>query len=238
MNQVHIEAQAQTTDLASFRTRLISFAHDLGFGTVSAMAVTDRLIGDPVFVGFNNVPSAYLEDFHDPAVYRCDPVMQHCKTRNIPIVWNQLTYTSQALGCQWERQAQHGMASGVALALHLPEGKHFFIGLDSDFDVHERPLQLSRIIGELHRFASCAVESALHLMAPNLTEPIRRLRLTPREMEALYWTMEGKTAWEVGNILNISERTAVSHMASATRKLGCINKHQAVVKAIRLGILR
>jgi DNA-binding CsgD family transcriptional regulator len=50
--------------------------------------------------------------------------------------------------------------------------------------------------------------------------------------------MEGKTAWEVGDVLGIAERTAVLHVSNATHKLGCVNKHQAVLKALRLGLLR
>ncbi len=49
--------------------------------------------------------------------------------------------------------------------------------------------------------------------------------------------MEGKTAWEVGTIMNIAERTAVLHLQNSMHKLGCINKHQAVLKALRLGLL-
>jgi len=65
----------------------------------------------------------------------------------------------------------------------------------------------------------------------------RRLR-TPREIEGLCWTMDGKTAWEVGEALGISERTAVLHINNAMHKLGCTNKHQAVLKALRLGLIR
>ena len=64
-----------------------------------------------------------------------------------------------------------------------------------------------------------------------------RPALTPRELEALRWTMDGKTAWEVGAILGISERTAVLHVNNAMHKLGCVNKHQAVLKALRLGLI-
>lgn len=62
--------------------------------------------------------------------------------------------------------------------------------------------------------------------------------LTQRELEALRWTMEGKTAWEVASILGISEQTAVRHLSNATRKLRCVNKHHAVVTAMRLGLLQ
>ena len=50
--------------------------------------------------------------------------------------------------------------------------------------------------------------------------------------------MEGKTAWELGNILGISEQTAARHVNNATQKLGCVNKIQAVVKALRMGVIR
>jgi len=69
---------------------------------------------------------------------------------------------------------------------------------------------------------------------PALCEPAR---LTARELESLRWTMEGKTAWELGSILGISEHTAARHVNNATQKLGCVNKLQAVLKAIRLGLI-
>ena len=50
--------------------------------------------------------------------------------------------------------------------------------------------------------------------------------------------MEGKTAWELGRILGIAEQTAVRHLYNASHKLGCVNKHQAVLKALRLELIR
>ncbi len=35
----------------------------------------------------------------------------------------------------------------------------------------------------------------------------------------------------------LSERTAVLHVNNAMHKLGCVNKHQAVLKALRLGLI-
>ena len=62
-------------------------------------------------------------------------------------------------------------------------------------------------------------------------------RLTPRELETLRWTMEGKSAREAGQILGISEQTIIRHASNAARKLNCVNKHHAVVKALRLGLI-
>ena len=76
-----------------------------------------------------------------------------------------------------------------------------------------------------------------HAVSPPSTAGAGRPALTARETECLRWTAEGKTAWEVGRILQISERTANWHLQAASHKLGCANKIQAVVKAIRIGLL-
>ena len=63
------------------------------------------------------------------------------------------------------------------------------------------------------------------------------MSLSPREHECLQWAAEGKTAWETGMILSIAEGSVVKILASAIRKLDCANKPQAVVKALRLGLI-
>jgi DNA-binding CsgD family transcriptional regulator len=49
--------------------------------------------------------------------------------------------------------------------------------------------------------------------------------------------MDGKTAWEVGVLLGVTERTVIQHLQNAMRKLDCNSKHQAVLKALRLGLI-
>lgn len=62
-------------------------------------------------------------------------------------------------------------------------------------------------------------------------------RLTRRELECLRWTLLGKTAWEVGTILGIAEQTAARHLHHASRKLGCVSKHQAALRAVHLQLI-
>jgi DNA-binding CsgD family transcriptional regulator len=82
-----------------------------------------------------------------------------------------------------------------------------------------------------------AQEAASRLFLP-VEAQVQKPSLTRRELECLSWTMEGKTAWETGAILSISERTAVLHLQNAMQKLGAVSKHQAVLKAMRLGLIR
>jgi DNA-binding CsgD family transcriptional regulator len=226
--------KAQNRD--EFRGEIVRFAHALEFETVSAMTVVDHGLGNSEFIVVDNTPEAFNDAFNDRSNARRDPVMQHCRRQSVPIIWNRETYVMSGEGEQWEQQAQFGYHTGIAMALHLPEGRHFFIGVDRDQALPADPHVLQRVVADLQLFAVHAQEAALRLFLPSTLQS-ERPALTPRELEALRWTMEGKTAWEVGAILGISERTAVLHVNNAMHKLGCVNKHQAVLKALRLGLI-
>ena len=146
------------------------------------------------------------------------------------------TYVANGVGDLWEQQAQFGYRTGIAMALHLPEGKHFLLGVDRDRPLPSDPNELQRLVADLQLFAVHAQDAAMRLLVPLALQP-ERPSLTPRELEVLRWTMDGKTAWEVGAVLGISERTAVLHINNAMHKLKCVNKHQAVLKALRLGLI-
>jgi DNA-binding CsgD family transcriptional regulator len=54
--------------------------------------------------------------------------------------------------------------------------------------------------------------------------------LSRREFESLEWAARGKSAWEIGLILNISRRTAAFHLDNAKAKLGVRTICQAVAR--------
>lgn len=224
-------------DADDFRNAVIRFSGQLGFDTVSAVTVIDHPLADSDFIAIDNAPPAYRQSIDDPAHGRIDPVLQHCKRQSVPIIWDQDTYTTRGLGPLWEAQAVHGYRTGVCLALHLPEGRHFVFGVDRVQAMPRDPVTVTRMLADLQLFAVHAQDAALRLLVPAAAQP-ERPSLTPRELEVLRWTMEGRTAWDVGQVLGISERTAVLHISNAMRKLGCPNKHQAVLKALRLGLIR
>lgn len=61
--------------------------------------------------------------------------------------------------------------------------------------------------------------------------------LTSREIEVLTWVALGKSAREIGDILNIAKRTVDEHVQSAIRKTGAINRTNAVAIALRDGVI-
>ena len=227
--------EARTKD--EFQAEIVRFARHLGFETVAAMLVIDHHLGQAEFITVDNTPYDYREIFANSAKTRRDPVMQHCKRNSVPLIWSQDTYAKEGLGEMWEEQARFGIRSGIAMALHMPEGRHFVLGVDRDQPIPSDRLAVTRLVADLQLFAVHAQDAAQRILTPSASAP-GAPSLTPRELETLRWTMEGKTAWEVGSVLGISERTAALHVNNATHKLGCVNKHQAVLKALRLGLIR
>lgn len=61
--------------------------------------------------------------------------------------------------------------------------------------------------------------------------------LTPRECEVLGWCERGKTSWEIGRILGITERTVNFHVYQAADKLGVRGRCNACARARALGLL-
>jgi DNA-binding CsgD family transcriptional regulator len=62
--------------------------------------------------------------------------------------------------------------------------------------------------------------------------------VSPRQREVLFWAAHGKSAWETGRILNLTEATVKSYIASACKRLNAQNKVHAVAICITLGVFR
>jgi DNA-binding CsgD family transcriptional regulator len=226
----------EAKDQSQFRAVVIRFAQQLGFDKVAAMVAVDRPGLVPEFASVNNAPMAFEQGFVDVGMARRDPVMQHIKRNTTPIIWTQKTYLDAGAIDVWDVQAQFGYRNGVAMALHLPEGRHFTIGVERDQPLPSDSIELTRMVADLQLFAVHAQDTALRILVSESSQP-ECPALTPRELEVLRWTMDGKTAKAIGTVLNVTERTAVAHLQNAMLKLNVNSKHQAVLKALRLGLI-
>jgi len=70
-----------------------------------------------------------------------------------------------------------------------------------------------------------------------LSQPALRPALTAREMECLRWVAAGKTDWDIGCILGISQATVHYHIENAKRKLDCRTRAQAAAMIVAISTL-
>lgn len=62
-------------------------------------------------------------------------------------------------------------------------------------------------------------------------------KLTERELEVLNLVKNGKSNWDISQILAISERTVKYHLSNIYEKLSVVNRSQSIAQAIHHGII-
>ncbi len=61
--------------------------------------------------------------------------------------------------------------------------------------------------------------------------------LTPKEIEILHHMAQGYLNKQIAGSLDISEQTAKNHVSSILKKLQASNRTEAVIRAMKLGIV-
>jgi LuxR family quorum sensing-dependent transcriptional regulator len=162
--------------------------------------------------------------------YLRDPMLQELYRTAEPYAWSDVlargTYSSTDCAIVYDASAW-GMREGFVIPIYGVGGQVHAVtmgGLAPRIDRHAR--------AELHLTSIYAYARAKQLRRPRGDSPPT---LRPRERDALQWVAAGKSDWEIGQILGISESAAHKHVESAKRKMGVPTRVQAVVEAIRSG---
>jgi LuxR family transcriptional regulator, quorum-sensing system regulator CviR len=69
------------------------------------------------------------------------------------------------------------------------------------------------------------------------THDLGGVKITERERQVLRWIAAGKSNWEIGKILSISEFTAKNHVQNLLKKLSVTGRAQAVTTAFFCGLI-
>jgi DNA-binding CsgD family transcriptional regulator len=224
-------------DRAGFERKLVSIAQAMDFDIASAAIAVDRPGQAPIFELVGNTPEAWQRASKDPANFKRDPVLARMRSTALPFIYDQSTYVQADAGDLWEIQAPHGYKTGIAMAMHMPGGRHFLLGVDRSTPMPKGGEVVNRLIADLCMLAVHAQEAAVRVLLDEPADAAPVPRLGKRELEMLQWTKEGKSSWAISTILGISESTVETHMRSLRRKMGVSSKHQAVLRAITLGLI-
>jgi LuxR family quorum-sensing system transcriptional regulator CciR len=79
-----------------------------------------------------------------------------------------------------------------------------------------------------HYVAALAFEAAARVDRVQPTRP----RLTPRQRDCMVLAAQGKSDWEIGKLLGISESTVHKHIEDAKRRFGVSTRIQLVVRGL------
>jgi DNA-binding CsgD family transcriptional regulator len=190
-------------------------------------------VSNPKVITLNNYPAAWQARYSEAGYLQVDPSVRHGQRSQKPLVWTDEVFASAP--ALWDEARDHGLRVGWAQS-----------SLDG-FGVGGM-LTLSRSAELLGAQELAAKETemrwlvqAAHLALSRLMKPRYAVQpeapLTPREIEVLKWTADGKTAADIGAILAISVPTVNFHIKNVVYKMKAANKTAAVVQALLSGLL-
>jgi len=176
-------------------------------------------------------PSAWTTYYLQNHYERLDPVILQALASTEPFEWgldvSQIAM-SEAQEQLFEEAAQFGIRYGFTIPIHDGRGPVAAVTFAADerypafqrrVEDHARVLQLMAIYFHAHARRRFAADRFVAGVA-----------LSPREFECLAWAAQGKSAWDIGQILGITRRTAAFHLENAKAKLGVRSICQAVAR--------
>lgn len=232
------EQVAKAASLSELSSEVRKITRSIGFSHYLYGAQVQLPNGDTLQYIFSGYPDAWMEAYLANQYIAIDPVVEHCFRRNsnIPLLWTEHVFDTAERKQFWEDARGHGVASGLSVPVRGANGE---VAL---FSVANAETGKDALQHQVH------VAGTMYLLGAYVHEAVRRLvyqpegtriaapHFTARELECLKWWIFGKSGWEIGQLLHVSERTVRYHIDNIKRKLDVRSKSEVVAKAVRLKI--
>lgn len=194
-------------------------------------------IRSPQVSTMSNYPKMWREKYFGDNLQKFDPVVRYCFEKTTPVTWNKLIGMDaycDAAGLEIMKEARNnGLVDGLSVPLKASTGETAIFSMTTK-NADKVEVRLLKILPLAQYFGHILLETYLRICLTG----VQTEKLTPREKESLLWACEGKTAWEISQIMNVSERTAIFHLGRVTKKLGASNRQHAVAKALMNGLVK
>lgn len=174
-------------------------------------------------------PEDWMSHYVSRDYIKRDPVAIASVVHSTPFTWKEAAIRASTMGPAGHRimmeAAEAGLKDGVCVPIPVRNALAGCISLAGEAPLTEKDAL------EPVNVLSLTFAGRLQLLADHRLRP-KGLTLTDREREVLTWVAEGKTAWEISQIIGISESTVNKHVAGAMRKTGSVTRTQAAIRAL------
>jgi DNA-binding CsgD family transcriptional regulator len=227
-----VEATRQASTVERLKDTIGGFFAGEGYQNFAIVSLIGReKIGD---IALSNYPPSIGQTYRAERWDRADPLLPVALHASRPVVW-EYVWRRRSLSKEQiavvEGFRHMGLCQGITFPLQHNCGPRQVMALS-------RPHQAD---DDLERFpllqAFCTQAWSRHLELGGDGTPSTAI-LSSREIEILNWVKEGKSNWDIAEILNLSIKTVEYHVSNVMRKLGAPNRITAVVIALRYRIIQ
>lgn len=241
--QGYIELVGPDTDNQIIEEIISSITQMLGFDRYSFMS--GSVFGGRAITGwdskrphrFINFEKAFVEEYSINRLDKHDLVLMQGMSAWQPFKWSNVYKTHDVDKRQMhlkELSSDFGMREGILFPTQGFNDDISLFSLSCGKESHtcDIPILMQSLILMLINKIHFSIKSR-HLKQ----SPITDKKLSPRELDVLLWLKEGKTYWEIGQILGISEHTVETHLRRAREKLNVATKEQAIAKTLTIRMM-
>lgn len=222
-----------------WRDHVFKLGNDLGYEQTRLAILPDPHAPIEAEHAFQhgNYSSDWLNKYTSEKMHHVDPTFSHCICKSTPLIWSPEIFSAQKQKEMYEEACGYGVRSGVTLPIHGAKGELGIVCFVNDIKPDKHFHQdARRTLPKLSYFRDFIFESSLQFMKPS-SQTRKTISVTRCELECLKWCAAGKSSWEIGQILDCTEATVNFHFGNIRRKFNITSRRQAVVKAIKLGMI-
>lgn len=191
--------------------------------------------GDLRYRVLSGYPMQWQQMYLERSYVEHDPTVAHCQTSDAALVWSETVFAGEKRLEMLEEARSFGLGYGISLPIHEMHGVKSMVSLARD-KPFESAAEADEVVSSGKLLANCAHFAYRKLLTGEMRASGTR-SLTAQERECLRWVAVGKTSYEIGKILRISELTVGNHIKNLMYKLDVKSRAQAVAVAFRMGII-
>lgn len=225
--QTFVDSLHNNPDVAALNTAMTEITKALDLGSFAYLSAA-RAPGARAKL-ISNYPASWTSRYLANDYEKIDPVIAMVGETRAPFQWGLDYWHYQHCHQQiqfLEEASQFGIRCGFTIPICDPSSRIAAVTFAAD-DHHAKFARCVMRHQPLLQLLAILFHSRARLtLAPERS--VAGVVLSPREFECLEWAAKGKSAWEMGYILNISRRTAAFHLDNAKSKLNIRTISQAV----------
>jgi LuxR family transcriptional regulator, quorum-sensing system regulator BjaR1 len=226
-----VEEIERHTTVDSVMDKMTRELGQFGFETIILCGLPNQEQNFEKMVLAKRIPVEWFKLYMRNQYVRVDPVIRRCRRSVNPFECAEAPYdidNEPGAAEVMRRATDFGLSRGFIVPIHSVAGYEALVSLGGrhlDLNMRSKPA--------IHLMAMYAFDRIRRLIAP--AKPVHKL--TARQREVMAWSASGKSAWEIGAIIGVTQRTVEEHIATACRKLGATNRTHAVAVSIREGLI-
>ncbi|EAP78592.1 autoinducer-binding transcriptional regulator LuxR [Sulfitobacter sp. NAS-14.1] len=225
-------SRAKSTPELDLETTLNDLSTLYGLKNITYFSASIPYANDDEHILITTYSTTWVEHYFSLKYQDVDPVLHAGSRSLLPVDWGHLSTTGETSRNFFGEAKEYGIGeTGLTIPVRGMLGEEAMISLNSDLRARDWELFCREMISDFTYFA--------HLLHDSVTRSrihqheTDHPQLTKREAQVLRWAARGKTAWETGIILGLTEKTVSFYLGNACAKLKVATKTQAVAFAVK-----